>query len=134
MEFGRIFILCCVVIAVFAVILQLFIKMIRKRKHLAEELEELKQSFLDFEHEYVGAFQTLRARTLDMQDASDELMESLKALDDRLATLENAVLPDESAARKAKEQIDAFNAGVFNILSYAGNAGRKQEAAEDEED
>lgn len=47
--------------------------------------------------------------------------------------VDEAILPDDSAARKAKEQIDAFNAGVYNILSYHGRR-RKPEVTDDDEE
>lgn len=47
--------------------------------------------------------------------------------------LEDAVLPDDSAARRAKEQIDAFNAGIFNILSFHGKQHKPEVTDDDEE-
>ena len=32
----------------------------------------------------------------------------------------DAVLPDDSLARRAKQEIDKFNAGIHNILTYNG--------------
>ena len=47
--------------------------------------------------------------------------------------VDEAILPDDSTARKAKEQIDAFNEGVYNILSYHGRQ-RKPEVTDDDEE
>lgn len=46
--------------------------------------------------------------------ATQEDFNSLRAL------VEEAVLPDDSKARKAKEEIDKFNAGIYNVLTYDG--------------
>lgn len=42
-------------------------------------------------------------------------------------TVRSELLPAESAARKAKEEIDRFNAGVYNILTYNGRKRRTSE-------
>lgn len=65
------------------------------------------------------------------------LREEVVALRKKVETLhkqvDEAILPDDSTARKAKEQIDAFNAGVYNILSYHGRQ-RKPEVTDDDEE
>lgn len=67
----------------------------------------------------------------------DALREEVVALREEVEELRrqvnDAILPDDSAARKAKEQIDAFNAGVYNILSYHGRQ-RKPEVTDDDEE
>ena len=65
------------------------------------------------------------------------LREEVVALRKEVETLhkqvDEAILPDDSTARKAKEQIDAFNEGVYNILSYHGRQ-RKPEVTDDDEE
>lgn len=43
-----------------------------------------------------------------------------RELKGRVEAMSDAVLPDDSLARKAKEEIDKFNAGIHNILTYNG--------------
>lgn len=43
-----------------------------------------------------------------------------RALKSTVDAMSDAVLPDDSLARKAKEEIDKFNAGIHNILTYNG--------------
>lgn len=72
-----------------------------------------------------------RLDTLEEADATASLREEIKGLKQQV---EAAILPDDSAARKAKEQIDAFNAGVFNILSYHGYQGKRHTEETDDEE
>lgn len=55
-------------------------------------------------------------------DAVDSL---LSGLDRKLDGISTAVIPDDSAARRAKTEVDKFNEGLFNILTY--NGSRKPE-------
>lgn len=73
-----------------------------------------------------------RLCALEESDAVASLQAEVRALKNQV---ESAILPDDSAARKAKEQIDAFNAGVFNILSYHGQPTKRhtEESDDDEE-
>lgn len=48
------------------------------------------------------------------------LNEGYRELKGRVEAMSDAVLPDDSLARKAKEEIDKFNAGIHNILTYNG--------------
>ena len=48
------------------------------------------------------------------------LNEGYRELKGRVEAMSDAVLPDDSLARKAKEEIDKFNAGIYNILTYNG--------------
>ena len=78
-----------------------------------------------------------RIGRLEESTELDGLREELVALRKEVETLhkqvDEAILPDDSTARKAKEQIDAFNAGVYNILSYHGRQ-RKPEVTDDDEE
>ena len=64
-----------------------------------------------------------------MQDDMESMKLSLRAIADTTAETaevvaqmrrekEAAETPDEEAARRAKEEIDRFNAGIANILSF----------------
>lgn len=78
-----------------------------------------------------------RIGRLEESTELDGLREEVVALRKEVETLhkqvDEAILPDDSAARRAKEQIDAFNAGVYNILSYHGRQ-RKPEVTDDGEE
>lgn len=78
-----------------------------------------------------------RIGRLEESTELDGLREEVVALRKEVETLhkqvDDAILPDDSAARRAKEQIDAFNAGVYNILSYHGRQ-RKPEVTDDDEE
>lgn len=78
-----------------------------------------------------------RIGRLEESTELDVLREEVVALRKEVETLhkqvDEAILPDDSTARKAKEQIDAFNAGVYNILSYHGRQ-RKPEVTDDDEE
>lgn len=78
-----------------------------------------------------------RIGRLEESTELDGLREEVVALRKEVETLrkqvDEAILPDDSTARKAKEQIDAFNAGVYNILSYHGRQ-RKPEVTDDDEE
>ena len=78
-----------------------------------------------------------RIGRLEESTELDVLREEVVALRKEVETLhkqvDEAILPDDSSARKAKEQIDAFNAGVYNILSYHGRQ-RKPEVTDDDEE
>lgn len=78
-----------------------------------------------------------RIGRLEESTELDGLREEVVALRKKVETLhkqvDEAILPDDSTARKAKEQIDAFNAGVYNILSYHGRQ-RKPEVTDDDEE
>lgn len=55
-------------------------------------------------------------------DAAESLFSDLNRKLDGIST---AVIPDDSAARRAKTEVDKFNEGLFNILTY--NGSRKPE-------
>lgn len=48
------------------------------------------------------------------------LNEGYRELKGRVEAMSDAVLPDDSLARRAKQEIDKFNAGIHNILTYNG--------------
>lgn len=55
----------------------------------------------------------------------DAVWNRLSDLDRKLDGISTAVIPDDSAARRAKTEVDKFNEGLFNILTY--NGSRKPE-------
>lgn len=65
-------------------------------------------------------------RKLDDYNRRLDAVESLlSGLDRKLDGISTAVIPDDSAARRAKTEVDKFNEGLFNILTY--NGSRKPE-------
>lgn len=71
----------------------------------------------------------LRLRILRMsnqlEQAQREVGRRLSDLHRELNGISTAVIPDDSAARRAKTEVDKFNEGLFNILTY--NGSRKPE-------
>ena len=68
----------------------------------------------------------------DLDGKLNEVNQRLDAVGNRLSDLyrelngiSTAVIPDDSAARRAKTEVDKFNEGLFNILTY--NGSRKPE-------
>lgn len=55
----------------------------------------------------------------------DAVVNLFSDLDRKLDGISTAVIPDDSAARRAKTEVDKFNEGLFNILTY--NGSRKPE-------
>lgn len=106
---------------------------IHQTRHTAARMEELYNDAAEREQAYFEQIAVLadRLSLLEESTETDALRKDIDGLCQRFETLENAVLPDDSSARKAKEQIDAFNAGIYNILSYHG---MKREENTDEED
>lgn len=97
----------------------------RQNADMTQQLLELETAYDD------------RIGRLEESTELDGLREEVVALRKEVETLhkqvDEAILPDDSTARKAKEQIDAFNAGVYNILSYHGRQ-RKPEVTDDDEE
>ena len=97
----------------------------RQNADVTQQLLELETTYDD------------RIGRLEESTELDGLREEVVALRKEVETLhkqvDEAILPDDSTARKAKEQIDAFNAGVYNILSYHGRQ-RKPEVTDDDEE
>lgn len=72
------------------------------------------------------------SRLSDLDEKLNEANQRLDAVGSRLSDLDRelngistAVIPDDSAARRAKAEVDKFNEGLFNILTY--NGSRKPE-------
>lgn len=65
-------------------------------------------------------------RKLDEANRRLDAVENLfSGLDRKLDGISTAVIPDDSAARRAKAEVDKFNEGLFNIMTY--NGSRKPE-------
>lgn len=65
-------------------------------------------------------------RKLDESNRRLDAVENLFSdLNRKLDGISTAVIPNDSAARRAKTEVDKFNEGLFNILTY--NGSRKPE-------
>lgn len=60
-----------------------------------------------------------------LERAQWETGRRLEAVERKLDGISMAVMPDDSAARRAKTEVNKFNEGLFNILTY--NGSRKPE-------
>lgn len=58
--------------------------------------------------------------TKRLMDNVANLNVGYRELKGRVEAVSDAVLPDDSLARRAKQEIDKFNAGIHNILTYNG--------------
>ena len=58
--------------------------------------------------------------TKGMTDNIARLNDGYRDLKGKVDAMSDAVMPDDSLARRAKEEIDKFNAGIHNILTYNG--------------
>lgn len=125
-------ILLCVMGLLLLAIVYLAGKLNRLELAQRRQSADMTQQLLELETGYDD-----RIGRLEESTELDGLREEVVALRKEVETLhkqvDEAILPDDSAARKAKEQIDAFNAGVYNILSYHGRQ-RKPEVTDDDEE
>ena len=125
-------ILLCVMGLLLLAIVYLAGKLARLELAQRRQVADMTQQLLELETAYDD-----RIGRLEESTELDGLREEVVALRKEVETLhkqvDEAILPDDSAARKAKEQIDAFNAGVYNILSYHGRQ-RKPEVTDDDEE
>ena len=125
-------ILLCVMGRLLLAIVDLAGKLARLELAQRRQSADMTQQLLELETGYDD-----RSGRLEEATELDGLREEVVALRKEVETLhkqvDEAILPDDSTARKAKEQIDAFNAGVYNILSYHGRQ-RKPEVTDDDEE
>ena len=125
-------ILLCVMGLLFLAIVYLAGKLNRLELAQRRQSADMTQQLLELETTYDD-----RVGRLEESTELDGLREEVVALRKEVETLhkqvDEAILPDDSTARRAKEQIDAFNAGVYNILSYHGRQ-RKPEVTDDDEE
>lgn len=125
-------ILLCVMGLLLLAIVYLAGKLNRLELEQRRQSADMTQQLLELETAYDD-----RIGRLEESTELDGLREEVVALRKEVETLhkqvDEAILPDDSTARKAKEQIDAFNEGVYNILSYHGRQ-RKPEVTDDDEE
>lgn len=125
-------VLLCVMGLLLLAIVYLAGKLNRLELAQRRQSADMTQQLLELETGYDD-----RIGRLEESTELDGLREEVVALRKEVETLhkqvDEAILPDDSTARKAKEQIDAFNAGVYNILSYHGRQ-RKPEVTDDDEE
>lgn len=125
-------VLLCVMGLLLLAIVYLAGKLNRLEQAQRRQSADMTQQLLELETGYDD-----RIGRLEESTELDGLREEVVALRKKVETLhkqvDEAILPDDSTARKAKEQIDAFNAGVYNILSYHGRQ-RKPEVTDDDEE
>lgn len=91
----------------------------RKLKLLVSNQLELAQ------REVVRRLSDLDGKLNETNQRLDTVWNRLSDLDRKLDGISTAVIPDDSAARRAKAEVDKFNEGLFNILTY--NGSRKPE-------
>lgn len=91
----------------------------RKLKLLVSNQLELAQ------REVVRRLSDLDGKLNEVNQRLDAVWNRLSDLDRKLDGISTAVIPDDSAARRAKTEVDKFNEGLFNILTY--NGSRKPE-------
>ena len=125
-------IILCVMGLLLLAIVYLAGKLNRLEQAQRRQSADMTQQLLELETVYDD-----RIGRLEESTELDGLREEVVALRKEVETLhkqvDEATLPDDSTARKAKEQIDAFNEGVYNILSYHGRQ-RKPEVTDDDEE
>lgn len=125
-------ILLCVMGLLFLAIVYLAGKLNRLELAQWRQSADMTQQLLDLETGYDDRIGRLEEST-ELDGLREELVALRKDVETLRKQLEDAVLPDDSAARRAKEQIDAFNAGIFNILSFHGKQHKPEVTDDDEE-
>ncbi len=125
-------ILLCVMGLLFLAIVYLAGKLNRLELAQRRQSADMTQQLLDLETGYDDRIGRLEEST-ELDGLREELVALRKDVETLRKQLEDAVLPDDSAARRAKEQIDAFNAGIFNILSFHGKQHKPEVTDDDEE-
>nr|DAH25273.1 MAG TPA: hypothetical protein [Caudoviricetes sp.] len=125
-------ILLCVMGLLLLAIVYLAGKLNRLELAQRRQSADMTQQLLELETGYDDRIGRLEEST-ELDGLREELVALRRDVETLRKQLEDTVLPDDSAARKAKEQIDAFNAGVYNILSYHGRQ-RKPEVTDDDEE
>lgn len=125
-------ILLCVMGLLFLAIVYLAGKLNRLELAQRRQSADMTQQLLDLETGYDDRIGRLE-ESAELDGLREELVALRKDVETLRKQLEDAVLPDDSAARRAKEQIDAFNAGIFNILSFHGKQHKPEVTDDDEE-
>lgn len=125
-------ILLCVMGLLFLAIVYIAGKLNRLELAQRRQSADMTQQLLELETGYDDRIGRLEEST-ELDGLREELVALRKDVEALRKQLEDAVLPDDSAARRAKEQIDAFNAGIFNILSFHGKQHKPEVTDDDEE-
>ncbi len=100
--------------AVFSVCRKLRLRMLR----MSNQLEQAQR-------EAVSRLSDLDGKLNEANQRLDAVGNRLSDLHREINGISTAVIPDDSAARRAKTEVDKFNEGLFNILTY--NGSRKPE-------
>lgn len=125
-------ILLCVMGLLLLAIVYLAGKLARLELAQRRQSADMTQQLLELETTYDDRIGRLEEST-ELDGLREEVVALRKEVETLRKQVDEAILPDGSTARKAKEQIDAFNAGVYNILSYHGRQ-RKPEVTDDDEE
>ena len=88
------------------------------RLHMSNQLEQAQR-------ESVSRISDLDGKLNEVNQRLDAVGNRLSDLDRELNGISTAVIPDDSAARRAKAEVDKFNEGIYNIMTY--NGSRKPE-------
>lgn len=88
------------------------------RLRMSNQLEQAKR-------EAVRRLSDLDGKLNEVNQRLDAVGSLFSDFDRKLDGIGTAVIPDDSAARRAKTEVDKFNEGLFNILTY--NGSRKPE-------
>ena len=125
-------ILLCVMGLLLLAIVYLAGKLNRLELAQRRQSADMTQQLLELETGYDDRIGRLEEST-ELGVLREEVVALRKKVETLHKQVDEAILPDDSTARRAKEQIDAFNAGVYNILSYHGRQ-RKPEVTDDDEE
>ncbi len=104
----------------------------RKLRLRTNELELARREAVSRFSDLDQRLDAVESRLFNLGSELNEVNQRLDAVGNRLSDLHRelngistAVIPDDSAARRAKTEVDKFNEGLFNILTY--NGSRKPE-------
>lgn len=125
-------ILLCVMGLLLLAIVYLAGKLARLELAQRRQSADMTQQLLELETGYDDRIGRLEEST-ELDGLREEVVALRKEVETLRKQVDEAILPDDSTARRAKEQIDAFNEGVYNILSYHGRQ-RKPEVTDDDEE
>lgn len=108
----------CFCVAAVLAIAAVFAVCRKLRLRMSNQLEQAQR-------EVVRRLSDLDGKLNEINQRIDAVKSWLSDLDRELNGISTAVMPDDSAARRAKTEVDKFNEGLFNILTY--NGSRKPE-------
>lgn len=108
----------CFCVAAILAIAAVFSVCRKLRLRMSNQLEQAKR-------EAVRRLSDLDGKLNEVNQRLDAVGSLFSDFDRKLDGIGTAVIPDDSAARRAKTEVDKFNEGLFNILTY--NGSRKPE-------